>query len=481
MAVSPVFGGNHGIDGANNAQKSLNDLVLPNGNVVGTAVGLKDGQAVLKVFTARNGVAGIPKKHGGFDVEVQVTGLINALPPKAQPSKSGSSEFTSKVNQLATGTFSRPVPIGVSTGNERLIKYRGRWYCTVGTIAARVTDGANVYALSNNHVYALENEAVIGDNILQPGRVDMPAGGCGSSSEIANAKIGTLERYEPIVFGGNNTIDAALAAIDNNGSGEPLLGNATPSEGYGLPSSATVDAAINMPVQKYGRTTELTTGIITSINATMKIGYGGGNATFVEQIIIEDPNAFILGGDSGSMLVTNDGSTNPNPVGLLFAGNSSGTFAIANDIDVVLSTFGVTIDGAGDAGDSGGPTATPVPPTTTPIPPTATPVPPGGSDDIWVSSIDLVHQTRGRGELLSTVFVVDTSGGVSGATVGATLSRDGASWDLSGSTNDSGTVTFKLKFPLSTYTYTLCVDSVSYTQPYDESQNVETCDSIAIP
>ena len=42
-------------------------------------------------------------------------------------------------------------------------------------------------------------------------------------------------------------------------------------------------------------------------------------------------------------------------------------------------------------------------------------------------------------------------------------------------------MTFKLKFPLSTYTYTLCVDSVSYTQPYDESQNVETCDSIAIP
>ena len=48
------------------------------------------------------------------------------------------------------------------------------------------------------------------------------------------------------------------------------------------------------------------------------------------------------------MLVTEavDGTGYVSPVGLLFAGNSSGTFAIANDIDAVLSRFGVTIDGA---------------------------------------------------------------------------------------------------------------------------------------
>ena len=56
LAVSPVFGGNHGFEGAKNAQKGLNEKVLPNGDVVGTAVGLKGGQAVLKVFTARKDV-----------------------------------------------------------------------------------------------------------------------------------------------------------------------------------------------------------------------------------------------------------------------------------------------------------------------------------------------------------------------------------------------------------------------------------------
>jgi hypothetical protein len=33
-------------------------------------------------------------------------------------------------------------------------------------------------------------------------------------------------------------------------------------------------------------------------------------------------------------------------VGLLFAGNSKGTLAIANPIDPVLQRFGVTIDGS---------------------------------------------------------------------------------------------------------------------------------------
>lgn len=158
--------------------------------------------------------------------------------------------------------------------------------------------------------------------------------------------IGSLADYEPLVFGGSgsNTIDAALASTTTGD-----LGNATPPEGYGLPKSATLDAFPDMLVQKYGRTTELTHGKVTGINATINVGYDGGTATFTGQIIIEDDGAFILPGDSGSLLVTDDGSVNPNPVGLLFAGSADGTFAIANDIDAVLSRFGVTIDGKLDA------------------------------------------------------------------------------------------------------------------------------------
>lgn len=111
------------------------------------------------------------------------------------------------------------MPIGVSTGNVN--------ECSAGTIAARVKDASgNVYALSNNHVYALENRAPIGSEILQPGLIDTRCALRG------NNVIGTLSRFVPIDFtGGPNAVDAAIAL-----SSTSLLGNATPSGGYGIPT-----------------------------------------------------------------------------------------------------------------------------------------------------------------------------------------------------------------------------------------------------
>ncbi len=73
----------------------------------------------------------------------------------------------------------------------------------------------------------------------------------------------------------------------------------------------------------------------------MRITYSSGTARFDDQIIVQSGSAFILPGDSGSLLVSDPGA---NPVGLLFAGNSSGTLAIANRIDLVLQRFGARID-----------------------------------------------------------------------------------------------------------------------------------------
>src|SRR3989449_418183 len=53
------------------------------------------------------------------------------------------------------------------------------------------------------------------------------------------------------------------------------------------------------------------------------------------------PISFSGGGDSGSLIVTDD--QNRSPVGLLFAGSSTQT--IANRIDLVLNNFGVHVDG----------------------------------------------------------------------------------------------------------------------------------------
>ncbi len=292
--------------------------------VVGTATGLGPGdQPAILVLTEKPGVVGIPGMLDGVPVIPKVTGEIRALkPPTDKPGKPDP-EPEPEPDLDPTARFDRPVPIGVSTGHLNI---------TAGTIGCRVTDGAKVYAMSNNHVYADENEAKIGDNVLQPGPYD---GGVNPGDAI-----GTLYDFEPIVFStsANNVIDAAIAL-----SSTQELGNATPSNGYGTPKSQTAAAYIGQSVQKYGRTTSLTKGVVSGINAAVNVGYSSGTARFVKQIIITPlsrSKPFSAGGDSGSLIVT-EGEYKA--VGLLFAGSKFVT--VANPIDDVLQAFGVTIDG----------------------------------------------------------------------------------------------------------------------------------------
>jgi CARDB len=136
------------------------------------------------------------------------------------------------------------------------------------------------------------------------------------------------------------------------------LGFATPTDdAFGPPAAQIADDAngdgtfdnvndlLGLPVQKYGRTTKLTHGQITGINGTVTVCYEVlyifciKSATYTNQLIV-DAAGFSGGGDSGSLIVTDDGSARP--VGLLFAGSSTQT--IVNRIDLVLSYFGVAID-----------------------------------------------------------------------------------------------------------------------------------------
>ena len=314
------------------AQERHNPQLLKIPGVVGTAVGLlPNGHAAVRIFLAGPGASGLPGTLDGVPVLAQITGRIDAF---SDPT-----------------TRQRPAPPGFSVGHPDI---------TAGTIGARVRDASgNVYLLSNNHVLANSNNASIGDATLQPGPYD---GGTYPADQI-----GTLYAFQPIDFSlsGSNTIDAAIARSDTLN-----LGNSTPTDdGYGTPSAKIFDDAnndgvfdnrsdlLNLAVQKYGRTTKLTHGEITGINATVEVCYEVlfgiciESAYFVDQLIVE-PGSFSGGGDSGSLIVTDDSSRSP--VALLFAGSATQT--IANRIDLVLNRFGVTVDGA-----SPGP---PPPPTT---------------------------------------------------------------------------------------------------------------------
>ena len=313
------------------AQQRYTDALMRVPGVVGTAVGLlPNGEVAVKVLVADPGVRGLPSLLDGVPVATQVTGMLVAF---------------------STPTLrARPAPLGFSVGHPAI---------TAGSIGARVVDASgNVYVLSNNHVLANSNDATIGDAELQPGPFD---GGTDPSD-----RIGTLFAFKPIDFsGGNNTFDAAIALSDRDS-----LSNATPlDDGYGMPNSAiygdangdgTFDdeaALLGLNVKKYGRTTKLTHGQITGINATVDVCYEVfificvKSARYVDQLIIT-PGGFSGGGDSGSLIVTDDATSNP--VALLFAGSSTQT--IANRIDLVLNYFQVRVDG-------GEPPPPPPPPT----------------------------------------------------------------------------------------------------------------------
>jgi hypothetical protein len=315
-AVNPAIGltkDNPGMRKAIEVQGRYNDMMMGISGVVGHGVGISsDKELVIKIFVTRAGIPGIPAALEGIPTEVEVSGMVVAY---ADP----------------TARFARPVPIGVSTGHPDI---------TAGTIGCSVIDpSGNVYALSNNHVYANQNDAQILDNVLQPGPYD-------GGQDPADA-IGTLADFEAIDFsGGNNTIDAAIALSSTSD-----LGISTPGDGYGTPSSTPQVAATELPVQKYGRTTGWTHGIVDTINTTVDVCYETRGAIFlrcvkearfVDQIGIT-PGTFSAGGDSGSLIVTDD--ANKNPVGLLFAGSSTHTFA--NQIGLVLERFNVTVDSGG--------------------------------------------------------------------------------------------------------------------------------------
>ena len=231
----------------------------------------------------------VPDELDGKKTDVVEVGRIEALPFK--------------------GRY-RPAFPGCSIGHYRI---------TAGTFGCMVQDKRThaFKILSNNHVLANVNAARIGDPILQPGRYD---GGVYPRDVIAR-----LEKFVPLLSSWN-LVDAAVAKPIN------LRYVIASIPRLGIPTG-TAQARLGSTVYKAGRTTQLRSGRVNAINASVKVGYGGGiTLLFRNQIFT---SAMGAPGDSGSLLV----DPYRRAVGLLFAGSSKIT--IHNHITNVLMGLGV--------------------------------------------------------------------------------------------------------------------------------------------
>jgi hypothetical protein len=309
----------------------------------GSAVSLLvTGEVVLRFFS--NGVdrPKLPANVDGVRVLTKVVGQFRPYQGTVEPPKPARQK-----------RLPRPVPIGTSA-----LSYIPD-VCASGTYGCRLKGTSRgvsrpiYYGLSNSHVFAIEGEGVIGATmIVQPSQGDQfirdpelePEDAC--AVLVDENVIGPLWDFCPIVcdfdpatgIGTPNLIDAAIIISEST-----IIGATTLPDGYGLPTSNTVQAFLGQRVQKYGRTTGYRTGIVTEIDAVSPVGYDAGPALFVDQIGVtgfpDDDVPLGQPGDSGSLVV----DMNRNPVGLLFAGGGFPvSITLCNKIDEVIDYFEIS-------------------------------------------------------------------------------------------------------------------------------------------
>lgn len=253
----------------------------------------------------------VPDTINDMVTDVVEVGEIKAL--KAEPLEPLQSR-TDKV---------RPAPPGVSIGH---------YLVTAGTFGAVVYDGSSAHPmiLSNNHVLANstngnDQRASVGDRIYQPGPIDFVHVDLGYADR--QYIIGCLKRFVSLAdFPTLNEVDCAIAGPLDNSTIIPEILD------IGLVQGVT-GPVVGLAVKKSGRTTGLTFGQITLVDALVDVQYSPGRLLrFDHQIVTTNMSA---GGDSGSLVL----DTNNLAVGLLFAGSADAT--ILNPIQTVLDSLGV--------------------------------------------------------------------------------------------------------------------------------------------
>jgi len=231
-----------------------------------------------------------------------------------------------------------PIKLGVSGGPESCHKGKP----LTGTLGALVAvpdpqqpGKTRRAALSNAHILSCDNDTV--GSIIQPGAEDL-------KKDKKPETVAMSGKTVKIEYDKENTIDAAIAYENLVSCGAVFLGTPCFSEDgsildIGPVSQTLAKPAKEMKVQKSGRSTGVTNGVIEDPDFKAVVKFGTKDVTFVHQILIKDKD-FCKGGDSGSLVVEpQDKEKRPKPVGLLFGKAEKSELCVANPIDKVLEAF----------------------------------------------------------------------------------------------------------------------------------------------
>lgn len=206
---------------------------------------------------------------------------------------------------------------------------------TTGTFGALVKKDNELYCLSNNHVFAGCNHVPVGQPIMSPSSQDAspstqaPREIC-RHSEIIELRSGT-PALVPLV-----RADAAIARVPDRKQVSSWQGD---QDGFDTPKNTTQPVS-GMAVKKFGRTTGLTYGVVEAMIPTpFPLPYK--SSTFAATVYLTDiwtirvqhGQHFALPGDSGSLVVSEDGK---HSIGLLFAASRKGDYGFVAPIDTVL-------------------------------------------------------------------------------------------------------------------------------------------------
>jgi hypothetical protein len=279
-----------------------------------------------KAFTEKQ-KAKLPQAINGYSIEYRhgVIGSVGGPPPAG---------VGAPTHYLHNGRITCGSSIGLGGGHG------------AGTFGALVRLGGDLFGLSNNHVIGRCSYAEGGHPVLSPGNIDI-----NPNFLIHPFTIGVYESSAPMVNGSPTTVnvtgnlDASLMRIVYESKVSAMQGNE-------YPTPNTVSSIVDgMEVQKVGRTTGHTYGVVTGkVTGFQAVNYSIPELNqqfyvfFQEAWIVEGigGDSFSEPGDSGSLVVAKQPTGELTAVGLVFAGGAN--ISIIVPLDLILKHFGATME-----------------------------------------------------------------------------------------------------------------------------------------